>query len=75
MRMKARTQLIIQRFLLARHSDRDLSFLPGCINELEQLCQCFDEDRLRTLLAELVPAHEQNVSQRGRIIPIHQGRT
>lgn len=63
------------KILLARHSEIDWSTFPGKINELEKACSMFDEDKLRSLLEELVPLHVQESREQSNVISLDKART
>ena len=63
------------KILLARHSAIDWGFFSGKINDLEKSCSMFDEDKLRSLLEDLVPLHVHENMEQNNIIPLDKART
>jgi FlaA1/EpsC-like NDP-sugar epimerase len=63
------------KILLARHSEIDWSTFAGKISELEKACLLFDEDKLRSLLEELVPVHLQEAREKSNVISLDKART
>jgi FlaA1/EpsC-like NDP-sugar epimerase len=62
------------KILLARHSDIDWSAFSGKINELEKTCAIFDEEKLRSLLEDLVPTYVQKTKEQSNVIPLDKAR-
>jgi FlaA1/EpsC-like NDP-sugar epimerase len=64
-----------QKILLARHSETDWSTFSSKISELEMACSMFDEDKLRSLLEELVPVFTRETSGMSNVISMDKART
>lgn len=58
------------KILLARHSDMDWASLNQAINDLEQACLEFNDNRLQSLLDSLVPVAAYQ--QQDNIIPLNR---
>jgi FlaA1/EpsC-like NDP-sugar epimerase len=63
------------KILLARHSETDWSTFSSKISELEMACSMFDEDKLRSLLEELVPVFTRETSGMSNVISMDKART
>ena len=61
------------KILLARHSEIDWTFLVNKIEELEQACNVFDEEKLKALLDQLVPVSGYRHQQQDNVIPLNKG--
>lgn len=62
------------KILLARHTAIDWSGFAARIKQMEKSCSTFEEDRLHSLLEELVPVHVSE-EQRNNVIPLDQARS
>jgi len=56
------------KILLAKHSKIDWTFLENQLEELKHACNVFDEEKLKSLLAQLVPSVSEN--KHNNIIPL-----
>lgn len=63
------------KILLARHSDIDWSAFPVRITELENACSAFDEEKLHSLLEDMVPVYIQESRENHNVIPLDKART
>jgi len=61
------------KILLARHAVGSREELERTFRAVEQACREYDEDRLRSLLDELVPAVTP-APERDKVVPLHQSR-
>ena len=61
------------KILLARHPGLDWTFLADRIEELEQACNIFDEERLKSLLDQLTPVSGNRSQQQDKVIPLTKG--
>jgi len=61
------------KILLARHTVIDWAFLTNKLEELEQACKVFDEEKLKLLLSQLVPVSEAQQEQQENVISLYKG--
>jgi FlaA1/EpsC-like NDP-sugar epimerase len=60
-----------ENILLARHREVDWEELNGALARLEQACAAYDEQRLRTILASLVPEYTPARIPKGNVVRLH----